>query len=495
MSVRRYVLLVVFVFLAAGLFCCQVSWADEFTIRTSDRKTITLQARLAGSAQGTLALELPDGQIQLVAQGNVTKRTPGEDPKPITHEQMADRLKQEFGGEKLFRSYIQKPFVIGLVLSSPLKKKEELRCKSFLKKAGRFMRNVERTFISYARRMKFHHHDPRFPLVLLIFETDKDFEAYARKITGGRTLSANRIAGFYNGLTNWLAIRLSECHDYEVPLHEAIHQQVYNRGVVQRLSPAPSWFHEGIATGFAGNGDRISIMPNKVSKRFARRAMSATRIDWTTIVATDRPFRGNNLAADAYTHAWGLHWLLSTRFTKEYMKYVQKLSTGKTLETQTPEERIREFREMIGSTPAELQSKFPRYLAGAIKKQRISLANETPPGVSHTQDNLANVAIKAVNTNGVLRVNGQMSNISPIRAMTFYITVETNGGTYADWLIPSLRSGKTVVLQPQAARKVMRNARGGISSTFRVRVRAASPDSPEAKRWQKGELPVPVFGG
>ncbi len=74
----------------------------------------------------------------------------------------------------------------------------------------------------------------------MIFETDEDFEEYTTKHTGGRGLSAGNIAGFYSPQTNYLYVRMSECYDFSTPLHEAIHQQCFNTGVLARLTDSPS---------------------------------------------------------------------------------------------------------------------------------------------------------------------------------------------------------------------------------------------------------------
>lgn len=468
--------------------------ADQFTYRNDKGETVSVEARLAGSGQGALALELADGSIEIVPQGNVTKRVPAPGPKPLTPEQMEEKLKRRFGDDK-FRSLVQRPFVVGLVLAAPLNRTQEARTKVFLKKVGRFAKRVESVFISFSRTVKFNSRDPRYPLVVLVFETDEDFEAYTKSLSKDRRgLSASNIAGFYNGLTNWLAIRLSECNDFAVPLHEAIHQQVNNRGVTQRLAPIPKWFSEGIATGFEGNGDRISIGPNRISKRFAKLALRPTRIDWETAVNFDAAFGANVLAGDAYTHAWGLHWLLVTRYKDQYIDYVAKLSKKQTLAKESAEERKKDFQDAFGKSPAELQKEFATALRYGIKRQRVTI-DKDPVGISRSQSNLADLAVSAVQRAGVLQVKGRMRNISPIRAMSYYITVETNAGTYADWYVAKLASRRTIVLKPQLVRKLMRNAPGGYSSKFRVRVRAVTPESETAKRWQSGKFPVPVFGG
>lgn len=469
---------------------------DRFTYVDGQGETVTVEARLAGSGQELHALELADGSFRLVPQRAVTKREPASGPEPLSNKEMIERLTQKFGAER-FRAYDRKSFVIGVVLSAPLPEAHERRVDGLLRRAAGFMQNVETMFMKFAVYARFPTAPPRFPLVLLIFESDEDFEKYAAEVTGQRGISAQNIAGFYSAMTNWLAVRLTECSDFAVPLHEAMHQQVHNRHVLQRLAPVPAWFNEGIATAFEGNGAAIRNGPTKLNSRYARRASQATTIDWATVVADDRAFRGDVLAGEAYTHAWSLHWLLVTKYKVAYMNYVKLLSQKKPLEETTAEERTREFEETFGKSVEELQDEFGAALEVAVRRQRLTPEQKPRPGYSVTQANLGEVELKAVrrlDLGGALFVEGRLKNISPIRDLAFHVTVETTAGTYAEWHLPDLAMKKTAPLKLQRVAKLMKNAPGGLANTFFVRVRAAPPESEQAQRWKRGGLPVPVFG-
>ncbi len=483
--------------LFATVLLSPLARGDHFTYVDKQGETVNVEARLAGSGQGMHALELDDGSIRLVPQRAVTKREVAEGPEPIDTKEMIKRLTNKFGQEK-FRAYDRKPYVIGVVLAAPLPKSHESRVRGLLRQAAKFMRNVETTFMSYARNVRFPTQPPRFPLVLLIFESDDDFENYAKEVTGQRGLSAQNIAGFYSGLSNWLAIRLTECSDFEVPLHEAIHLQVYNRHVLQRLGPSPVWFNEGIATGFQGDGTKISGNPTLLNARYALRANKAAAIDWANVVGDDKAFRGDVLAGDAYMHAWSLHWLLVTKYKVAYSNYVKLLAQKQPLAEVTAEERTQEFEEAFGKSVRELQQEFRQQLKIAIRKQKPKLKNQPRVGYSLTQSHLGEVELKAVrrlDLGGALFVEGRLKNISPIRDLAFHITVETTAGTYAEWYLPSVKMKKVTPLKLQRVNKLMKNAPGGLSATFHVRIRSIPPDSETAATWKRGQLPVPVFGG
>lgn len=489
-------------FLRAGTFCtlaliALVSSAsvraDTFTYRDEDDKETTVEARLAGEAQGQFVLELNDGQFRIVPQGAVTDRKPADDPTPVTGAEMVKQLTDKFGSD-LFRALDEKPYVVGLVLASPLPKNSEFKARSFLKKGAQFMKSVERVFEEFCKQSRLPIQSPRFPLVMLVFETDADFEKYADDTTKGRGLSAGNIAGFYSGLTNWLAIRMNECHTMEVPLHEAIHQQVYNRQLLQRLAPTPKWFNEGIATGFEGNGERVDVGPFKINSHYARLAMQEKQFGWAEVVANDRAFGGDILAGQAYVHAWCIHWMLCSRMKEQYTKYVRMQGEKKPLETITGEDRQKEFEEAFGKEVATLQKDFKTQLELGMKRQKVQPEPDKPAGYSKTQTHLGEVELTAVSS-GALEVGGTLKNISPIRAMSFHVTVETDAGVYADWHVHNLESRKSATLQKQFAQKRMINAPGGVPRTFRVKVNSVTPDSRDADAWKSGKLPVPEYGG
>jgi hypothetical protein len=384
--------------------------------------------------------------------------------------------------------------VIGLVLASRLPKGSETRAKNLLTRAAGYMKGVEGAFVSFVKEARVATQRPTHPLVVLIFESQDDFNKYAAAITGGNGLSASRIAGFYSGLTNFLAIRLAECRSFDVPLHEAIHQQVYNRHVFERLAPIPHWFDEGIATGFEGTQGRTSLGPSKISPRYARQVIAARELTFKEIVTDDRVFDGDVLAGEAYGNAWALHWLLFTKYRGQYGKYLRLLAEKQPLEKEDGERRLADFKQAFGKELAEIEREFPGVLEAGIKKQKVDLQPEKPPGIALTQQDVGEAEVTGVKKGNRIEVEGRLTNISPLRPMSFHVTVETDGGTYAGWHVASLDIGKTASLVKQFAEKPMRGVRAaGSVSTFRVRIRSATPESDEATQWRKGELPVPAF--
>lgn len=501
---------------AAGLctlLASGVSWADKFYYRDADGKPAELEASLVGSGQGIYVLETSDGRYHLVPRTAAEKRVAAPGPVPLDGSAMAARLEQEFTAER-FRSYLQEPFVIGLVLGSPLPKTSEGSAKALLRDVATFMKNVEGAFARYVRDARIEAPAPAHPVIVLIFETKDDFAKYAAAASSRDEDITQRVAGFYSKLTNILAIRLEECRTYETPLHEAIHQQVYVRKIFQRLAPIPTWFDEGLATGFEANAGKINVGPGKVSVRYANQAMEATQVKWDNLLADDAAFGNPALIDDAYGQAWGLHWLLVTRYKTEYAAYMRLLGQKKPLQEDSPQQRRADFQQALGDRLAEMQSQFRALLDAACRKQNVVLKPPQRKGISLTEENMGQVQLTAVRHQTVgaeglagdrLEVQGTLMNLSPLRPMAFHVTVQTDAATYADWLIPKLDMLKSTPLPAQNVQKPMdiaasavaeaAAARGlGQGSRFLVRIRSVPADSDEARRWSSGQLPKPVFG-
>jgi hypothetical protein len=478
--------------------------ADRFFFRDQSGNHVGLQARLVAANANGYVLETADGRYRLVPSSAAEKHEPSADPVPLTGAEMAARLQAEFSAEH-FRSCIQEPFLIGLVLAAPLPKESEPQARSLLRDAAGFLKNVDTAFTRYAREMRIEARALTAPTVALIFESRKDFAKYITATTDRQESAARRTAGFYSKLTNILAIRLEECRNFEVPLHEAIHQQVYARGIFQRLAPIPTWFDEGLATGFEANAGKINVGPGKVSVRYAHQALDARGLPWSELIAGDAAFTAPPRVADAYGQAWAMHWFLVTRHKPEYAAYMRLLGQKQPLQEDSPHQRRADFTKVFGDKLPEMQTQFRTALDAAGKRPDTVLKRPSAKAPSLTEEELGQVELNAVRQESPgpphvrFQLSGTLTNLSPLRPMAFHVTVETDAATYAEWLIPRLDSKKSAPLPVKDARKAMRMPVGvsavpaARSRTFRVRIRSAPADSPEAQRWKAGPLPVPIF--
>lgn len=465
--------------------------ADEF-VYLDDGETQTVDGSLYASGQGIIAIELADGSLRLVPEDFLKKRTPGPAPKPISPQQMLERLRDEFGEDK-FRGVIAGQYVIGVVLQAPLPKTSERRVGTSLRRSARYMQSIEKMFQLFVKSMDVEPEKSKYPMVVLIFETDDDFEDYTRKTTGGG-LSAGSIAGFYSHLTNFLYVRMSECYKFGTPLHEAIHQQCFNTKTFQRLAPIPVWFAEGMASGFEGSGDRVRSSPRRLNFEYARILVDGDLprmrgLGWDVLAASDQIYRGDIFAGPAYVHGWSMHWFLVSNYQKEYATFLQYVQSLQPLGEVSDRERQEKFLECFKKSPGEFQQEFPEAFATTLKRQKLPPQPDPIPGLVRKETNLAAIAMYAEVNGRQMQVQGELKNISPIRNMSYYVTVVTDTGTFADWHLSNVKIGtKAIPLRPQATRRLQGSA-GGPGRSFRLLVRSVPADSAEAKAWAAGNLP------
>lgn len=368
-SAGRVFLLMMWI--SIGLASAQPVGADVFTVRLENGETVKLVARHAGTGQGACALEFPDGQLHLLPIESILSRESQPDPPAMSHEELLRRLLEEFGEHRTLAD-IEKPFVIILVRTGTQTSEAtaDKRLQAVLTKAGKFFRGMQNSFLEFVKQAHVETTPIKYPLPVIIFEHDQQFNAYAVASSQGQGLSAANTAAFYDLLSNRLVLRLSECTTFDTPLHEAVHQQAYNRGILQRLAPIPFWFNEGLATGFEGDGERIRSGPRAISDRYGHMALRARVVSWRELVTNDRIFQGDVLAGEAYGQAWGLHWLLVTKYRTEYNKLVRHFAAKKPLEIDRPDQRLAEFEQIVGKPIEVLHREFLAELPRAMARRK-----------------------------------------------------------------------------------------------------------------------------
>ena len=453
--------------------------ADTFVVRTSRTEADRFEARVYGEKDGVLTLIRPSGKIEAFREGAVVERTPGL-MAPLSGEVMIERLTERFGGPDRFIAVHQKAFVVGIQLESPIEdRRTRALVPKLLNKSAKFMNEAMLSFTRFANRMGLPAEEPEFPLVMVIFENDDLFEAYTREeladtFTGKRLTGLN---GFYSHGANWLAVRLTECDDFALPLHEGVHQQVYNRGWNKRFAPIPTWFAEGIATGFEADGLDVDTDPRQISPRYATQLSTSSRVGFDTIIRSDDAFDGDVLVGEAYARAWGLHWMLVTTRAKQYTDYVKMLSTREPREDM-PADREAIFGEVFGTTASELSEQFPKTLDAAARRQRVRPKRPSKGGI-RAEQNLGQIDLKMQGRGGVMRAGGTIRNKNPLRPLVFRVTATPEIGSAIVWVTPPVPPGATAKLPVQQAA-----APSGTS--IGVQIESASEEAAKSKGW-----PVP----
>lgn len=486
MTSQRYLLLIL------ASICSCAATADEFQYLDQDGRTQTVEGQVYATDSTKTAVLQDDGSLEIIPSALITKRTPAESPAFITAQQALDRLKEKYGAE-LFRGTVAEPFVVGVVLQAPVPKKNERRLTRALERAASYMQSVEESFDRFMTSLSVELSKPDVPLVLLIFESDDDFEDFATNEFGRSSLSAEMVKGFYSNLSNVLYVRMSECATFDTPLHEAIHQLCFNKGLFRRLAPVPLWLAEGMACSFEGSGTKVRSNPTQLNSEYSAELIERSRDSqrfsgmsiadaWSTIVVDDGIYRTEQSINAAYISSWSLHWILVRKYKKQYAEYLKYIRTLEPLEDIESSVRLAEFRKAFDVTPNELKEPFRKSFLAAAKDSRHVRRSLEPDGVSKKESHLAVVSIYAARDAQRLVAHGELKNISPFREMAYYVCVQTDGARNIQWFLPSVRMGKVIKLRRQ------QTPVGG--SLFRVSVRSTPAGSATAADWAAGRVPV-----
>ncbi len=232
---------------------------------------------------------------------------------------------------------------------------------------------------------------PRFPLVAIVFENQKDYVEYANKEFAG----AQNTIGYYHQSTNRLAsYDLTGIQAINAPkaqtrtellnqivsrpeaertiatiIHEACHQISFNSGLQVRLGDNPLWLSEGLATffespdltsqnGWAGIGKLNKHNFINLAKYFPERKKDSLEL----LLLDDNRLRNGGTMASTYAEAWGLTFYLIKSKPKEFVKYLAAAREKPPGSRATPKDRIELFRQCFGDDLTKVDKDFIRFM-------------------------------------------------------------------------------------------------------------------------------------
>jgi hypothetical protein len=227
----------------------------------------------------------------------------------------------------------------------------------------------------YFRTRGFVMQRPMFPLVAVVFGTQREFRQHAvdqgipgidQDKLGFYSLASNRIylfdlsAGRPQG-PSWL-------QNMATVIHEAAHQTAYNTGVHNRFCPAPAWVAEGLATMFESPGVHDARRHPREEDRVHPGQLAGCR-RWiggnlyqvaTRLIAGDRLFETQ--PDTAYAAAWAMSFYLAERDTARYARYLKETASYPPLHDATPAQRLADFRSIFGQDLRMFAVRVQRFL-------------------------------------------------------------------------------------------------------------------------------------
>ena len=336
----------------------------------------TVVARVHGSDGGNLHVILPDGQL-----GIPDVLAYSDEPfVPAAPQEIADEmLGGPFAG---FRAKITPHYVI--IFQSD---------EEFADESGRVLENLYKGLSDAFHRRDFPVTESEFPLVAVIFRTERDFRAYKRvdpEIQAYYELYTNRIYFYQTSERDERAPEVAALRRPQTVAHEGTHQILQNIGIQPRLAAWPPWLIEGLAeycstpvtsrrgtTTWAGLGyvsadhmatirdldDPLSgqveggVRPEHIGR--------PPRMPLVEYLATK-----TELTPTDYALAWGMTHYLAQRRVDDFVRYLKQMSTIPPLANRTPEDHLIAFRAAFGSDLGRLDREIGSYL-GRLRVNQV----------------------------------------------------------------------------------------------------------------------------
>lgn len=298
---------------------------DESLLVRDDDGTKVVGRYHVGVGQERFVL-MPDGQLRVVP---ATATQPTDQPfVPMTTEQIEQAVLQDdrLAGYRTIRS---KRFLFVYNTSEP-----------FIRSTRLILETMYPAIKTYFKRSSIDVHEPEFPLVVIAFATEDDYQNYQRMPRG--------VIAYYSGLTNHVCLyEKSEMskHAPEVALknaistiaHEGVHQILHNIGVQQRLSPWPMWISEGMAEFFAptslkqggrwsGLGATNEIRMHEIDKDWQSGRSSAPGSVLRELAAAKQ------LSSLEYAYSWAVIHMLAKRHRKDLFACIRDCSERQPLD-------------------------------------------------------------------------------------------------------------------------------------------------------------------
>ena len=323
-------------------------------------------------------LILPDGQL-----GIPNMLIPISEPfRPLTADELLPRLQRGPLGE--FQVHRTPHYLIFYNSSQ-----------GFAESSGRLLEDLYRRLLDAFRKNGLIVHDAEFPLVAVIYRTEREFRASRSlepEVQAFYEIYTNRITFYESSDRDRLAPELSALLKPQTVAHEGTHQILQNIGVHPRLSSWPIWLVEGLADYCA-----TPAMPKKGGKPIWDGLGMISSVHMATIRELEDPpplklqsgdtpaklvvrepgkplveclVRKTRLTPTEYALAWAMTHYLAVKRQDDFVAYLKTMSQLPPLEPRTPEEHLAEFENAFGHDLAKLDRAIDNYLKKVLPKQK-----------------------------------------------------------------------------------------------------------------------------
>lgn len=343
---------------------------ERFQWRDAEKQSFAISGRVLIEAQdGGILVLGQDGRLWPVDKPQLVSREEANQPfRALSSAALGKQLQADLGAG--FDVVITKHYVI---------------CSSadrqYVQWCGALFERLYLSFYNFWKQRGVKLSEPEFPLVAIIFPTQKEFAAFATKDAGPDVATA---LSYYSIDSNRMVLydltaadaggagekadinkRLAAVpYNIATVIHEATHQIAFNSGMHVRKADNPLWLVEGMAMYFetpdlsSKTGWKTAGAVNDERLRQFRDFLGRSRKpdSLETLISTDERFNDADQMPDAYGEAWALSQFLIRTKKEAYVKYLNTLAAKPPLVLDTPEERIAEFRAAFGDDLKQLDA-------------------------------------------------------------------------------------------------------------------------------------------
>ncbi|HWB00121.1 MAG TPA: DUF1570 domain-containing protein [Pirellulales bacterium] len=235
----------------------------------------------------------------------------------------------------------------------------------FYQGTSRILETMYPGVLTYCKRQKLDVHEADLPLVIVMFRTQAEFDAF-RKMPPG-------VVAYYDGLSNAVYMyEMSKLAQVSADLalkqavstvaHEGVHQILMNIGVQQRLSSWPMWISEGLAEFFAPTDVTHDVRWKGIAtvhdmrmaelEHYVKNTGRKVKAGETLRATVMAP----NLTSTGYASAWALTHFLSQKRPTEFAAFLQDVSRREPLAQFEPDADETVFTKRFGTDYAALES-------------------------------------------------------------------------------------------------------------------------------------------
>jgi hypothetical protein len=263
----------------------------------------------------------------------------------------------------------------------------------FAEASGKLLESLYRRLLDTFRKHEVPVHETEFPLVAVIYRTEKDFRAGKSidpEVQAYYEIYTNKIYFYERSDKDEAAPEISSMRKPQTVAHEGTHQILQNIGVHARLAEWPIWLIEGLAEYCATpsstrKGKPVWDGPGKINglhMATIRELEDPVSLAFRGSGGGARPvirepgkplveslIRKTRLTPTEYALAWAMTHYLAVKREDDFVRYLKAMSQIQPLAPRTPEDQVRDFQQVFGADLVALDRSIDAYLR-KLSKQR-----------------------------------------------------------------------------------------------------------------------------